>query len=150
MGERLRNLRILLIHQPGAKGVDPGLLLFPEEFENLKSGLQAFMKGAFQENPYQETPILRGLFFSSGRQEGSPYSHFLNALGLIGEKEVLPGTSKGLFLHDFFAKVLPKDRGLFAPTKRALQWRILDKKSWLNRLDCPGHCPLWSPQFFLR
>lgn len=132
MGERLRNLRILLIHQPGAKGVDPGLLLFPEEFENLKSGLQAFMKGAFQESRYQETPILRGLFFSSGRQEGSPYSHFLKALGLIGEKEVLPGTSKGLFLHDFFAKVIPKDKGLFAPTKRALQWRILTRNLGLT------------------
>ncbi len=132
IGERLRNLRILMLHQPGAKGVDPGLLLFPEEFENLKKGLQAFMKGAFKENPYQETPILRGLFFSSGRQEGSPYSHFLNALGLIGEKEVLPGTNKGLFLHDLFAKVFPKDRGLFAPTKRALQWRLLTRNLGLT------------------
>lgn len=132
MGERLRNLRILLIHQPGAKGPDPGLLLFPEEFEGLKKGLQAFMNGAFKENPYQETPILRGLFFSSGRQEGSPYSHFLKALGLIGEKEVLPGTSKGLFLHDLFAKILPKDRGLFAPTKRALQWRLLTRNLGLT------------------
>ena len=132
MGERLRNLRILLIHQPGAKGVDPGLLLFPEEFENLKKGLQSFMNGAFKENPYQETPILRGLFFTSGRQEGSPYSHFLNALGLIGEKEVLPGTNKGLFLHDLFARIFPKDRGLFAPTKRALQWRLLTRNLGLT------------------
>lgn len=132
IGERLRNLRILMLHQPGARGVDPRLLLFPEEFENLKSGLQAFMSGAFKENPYQETPILRGLFFSSGRQEGSPYSHFLSALGLIGEKEVLPGTNKGLFLHDLFAKILPKDRGLFAPTKRALQWRLLTRNLGLT------------------
>ena len=132
IGERLRNLRILMIHQPGAKGVDPGLLLFPEEFENLKRGLQSFMGGAFKENPYQETPILRGLFFSSGRQEGSPYSHFLRALGLIGETEVLPGTNKGLFLHDLFARVFPKDRGLFAPTKRALQWRLLTRNLGLT------------------
>jgi type VI secretion system protein ImpL len=132
IGERLRNLRILLVHQPGAKGADPGLLLFPEEFENLRRGLQSFMNGAFKENPYQETPILRGLFFSSGRQEGTPYSHFLKALGLIGEKEVLPGTSKGLFLHDLFAKILPKDRGLFAPTKRAIQWQLLTRNLGLT------------------
>jgi type VI secretion system protein ImpL len=132
IGERLRNLRVLLLHQPGAKGIDPGLLLFPEEFEGLRRGLQSFMNGAFKENPYQETPILRGLFFTSGRQEGSPYSHFLKALGLIGEKEVLPGTSKGLFLHDLFSKILPKDRGLFAPTKRALQWRLLTRNLGLT------------------
>ncbi len=135
IGERLRNLRILLLNKPESGEVDPGLLLFPEEFENLKTGLESFIKAAFQENPYQETPVLRGLFFSSGRQEGTPYSRFLSALGLIGEKEVLPGTSKGLFLHDFFSKILPKDRGLFAPTRRAIEWQTLTRNlgliSWV-------------------
>ncbi len=135
IGERLRNLRILLLHKSGTGEVDPGLLLFPEEFGNLRQGIESFMKGAFQENPYQETPVLRGLFFSSGRQEGTPYSHFLNTLGLIGEKEVLPGTSKGLFLHDFFSKILPGDRGLFAPTSRAVQWQTFTRNlglvSWV-------------------
>lgn len=132
IGERLRNLRILMVHQPGPSKVDPRLLLFPEEFGNLKKGLNAFMNGAFKENPYQETPLLRGLFFSSGRQEGTPYSHFLSALGLIGEREVLPGTNRGLFLHDLFAKVFPKDRGLLAPTKRAIQWRLLTRNLGLT------------------
>jgi len=125
--ERLRDLRLLLLHRATAGNVDPALLLFPEEFERLETGLQAFIKGAFQENPYQETPPLRGLFFSSGRQEGSPYSHLLKALDLIAAKDVLPGTNKGLFLHDFFAKILPRDRRLFAPTQRALEWSRFTK-----------------------
>jgi type VI secretion system protein ImpL len=132
VGERLRNLRILLLHATEARNVDPGFLLFPEEFENLKGRLQSFMQGMFQANPYQETPLLRGLFFSSGRQEGTPFSHFLKALGVIGEREVLPGTSRGLFLHDFFAKILPQDRGLFAPTRRALEWRSLTRNLGLT------------------
>jgi type VI secretion system protein ImpL len=111
------------------------LLIFPEEFERVKPGIVAFIKGAFQENPFQETPILRGIFFSSGRQEGSPFSHFLKELGLIAERDVLPGTSKGLFLHDFFARIIPKDRKLFVPTQRALDWsrltRNLGLTSWL-------------------
>ena len=93
------------------------------------------MNGTFQENPYQETPILRGLYFSSGKQEGSPYSHFLKELGLIEEREVLPGTSKGLFLHDFFSRIMPADRGLFAPTQRTLEWSKLTQNlglaAWL-------------------
>jgi len=136
IGEHLRHLRILLLHQTPSKTVDPGLLLFPEEFDHLKQGLGSFMDVAFRESSYQETPILRGLFFSSGRQEGSPYSHFLRELGLIGEREVLPGTNKGLFLHDFFAQILPKERGLLAPTQRALQWRTLTRNlglvSWVT------------------
>ncbi len=132
VGERLRSLRLLMLHQSRDKEVEPELLLFPEEFENLKKGLGAFVKGAFVENPYQETPVLRGLFFSSGRQEGTPYSHFLQSLGLIGEKEVLAGTSRGLFLHDFFSKILPKDRGLLAPTKRALEWSIFTRNLGLT------------------
>ena len=139
IGERLRDLRLLLFHHSGTRlktqGIDPGLLLFPEEFEKIKNGISCFFKAAFKENPYQESPILRGLFFSSGRQEGSPYSHFLKELGLIEEREVLPGTNKGLFLHDFFSKILPKDRKLFAPTQRTIEWDKFTKNigitSWI-------------------
>ena len=123
--ERLAALRLLIFHKLETKTLDPALLLFPEEFSRLKVGIDAFMRGAFQVNPYQETPMLRGIFFSSGRQEGSPYSHFLKALGLIEDRQVLPGTSRGLFLHDFFAKILPKERGLFAPTHQAMAWNRL-------------------------
>lgn len=130
--ERLKDIRLQLLHQPAAGKADPALLLFPEEFERLKTGLFAFTRGAFQENPYQETPILRGLFFSSGRQEGSPYSHFLKALGLIGDRDVLPGTSKGMFLFDFFSKILPGDRRLFAPTMHAIQWSRLTRNLGLT------------------
>jgi type VI secretion system protein ImpL len=135
ISERLRDLRLLLFHKSQSKAKDPGLLLFPEEFESLRPGLSAFMKGAFRENPYQETPILRGLFYSSGKQEGSPYSHFLKELGLIDEREVLPGTNKGLFLHDFFSRIMPADRGLFALTQRTLEWSRLTQNlglvAWL-------------------
>jgi type VI secretion system protein ImpL len=135
LGERLRQLRLLLLHEKKDQSADPGLLLFPEEFERLRPGLTSFLQGLSQENPYQETPLMRGLFFSSGRQEGTPYSHFLKTLGLIEEKEVLPGTNKGLFLHDFFAKILPADRGIFAPTMKALEWsrltRNLGLTSWV-------------------
>ncbi|MFH1146599.1 MAG: type VI secretion protein IcmF/TssM N-terminal domain-containing protein [Pseudomonadota bacterium] len=136
IGERLRNLRLLLLHQMPSGKMDPGLFLFPEEFDHLRKGLAAFMNVAFSENPYQETPVVRGVFFSSGRQEGSPYSHFLHAMGFIGEREVLPGTDKGLFLHDLFAKILPGERRVLAPTQRALQWRLLTRNmglvSWIS------------------
>jgi type VI secretion system protein ImpL len=107
VSDRLRELRLLIIQHSGAK-IDPELLLFPEEFERIKPGLDTFINAAFEENLYQETPVLRGIFYTSGCQEGSPYSHFMNSPGLIQEKEILPGTNRGLFLHDFFSKILPE------------------------------------------
>jgi type VI secretion system protein ImpL len=140
VGERLRELRLLLFHKPEGTGSsanasqtqDPALLMFPEEFEGVKPGLSTFLHSAFQENPFQETPILRGVYFSSGRQEGTPYSHFLKELGLIGERDLLPGTNKGLFLHDFFSVLLPKDRYLFVPTQRAMDWNRLTRNLGLT------------------
>ncbi len=136
IGDRLRDLRLLLFQTTRSrvahKGIDPGLLLFPEEFEKVKPGLFAFIKGAFQENPYQESPVLRGVYYSSGRQEGRPYSHFLKALGLIDDGAVLPGTNKGLFLHDLFSRILPSDRKLFMPTQRSLNWNRLTRNMGLT------------------
>jgi type VI secretion system protein ImpL len=133
LSERLAALRLVIFHKP--QSLDPALLLFPEEFRKMKSGLALFLKGVFEVNPYQETPMFRGLYFSSGQQQGSPYSHFLNSLGLIEERDMLPNTSKGLFLHDFFASILPSERGLFTPTRQALAWNRLTKNlglmAWL-------------------
>jgi len=132
IGDRLREIRLLLFEKPDPKGIDPSLLIFPEEFEKLKDGLSVFVRSTFQENPYQETPNFRGIFFSSGRQEGTPYSHFLKDLGLIEEQEVLADRSRGLFLHDFFAKILPGDRGLFSMTQRAIAWKRLTRNLGLT------------------
>lgn len=135
-GERLQQLRLQLLEKdrlPGQRqSPEAGLLLFPNEFKNLHNRLTSFVMAAFKENPYQESPVLRGLYFSSGRQEGTPYSHFLHALGLIQQQEVLPGTSRGLFLHDLFARILPQDRSLFAPTQRALAWNRLTRNIGLT------------------
>ncbi|MCW5214217.1 hypothetical protein VU13_02700, partial [Desulfobulbus sp. US5] len=120
ISERLHQLRLRLLSSEAEHAAD--LLLFPNEFKQLHNRLIGFVEAVFKENPYQETPALRGLYFSSGRQEGTPYSHFLHALGLIRQQELLPGTSRGLFLYDFFARILPGDRYLFAPTQRALAW----------------------------
>ncbi len=125
--EKLRQLRVLLLSggqhaERSSSTAKTGLLLFPDEFSGIKERLQLFTEAAFKENPYQETPLLRGIYFSSGRQEGAPYSLFLQELGLIRHQDVVPESSRGFFLHDLFSKVMPGDRHLYAPTGKALAW----------------------------
>lgn len=135
--DKLKELRLLLFHKPKntfgiSQKTDTALLLFPEEFQGMNTNLDIFLQNAFKENPYQESPILRGIFFSSGRQEGTPYSHFLSSLGLIEQRDILPGTNRGLFLHDLFTRILPQDKELFAPTQRRLAWSRLTRNLGLT------------------
>ena len=127
MGQRIRDILLLILQAHPGTIKDPDLLLFPKEFGKLEPNLEKFINRVFQQTPYQETPLFRGIFFTSGRQEGTPFSHFLKDLGLISEQQVLPGTNKGLFLHNFFAALLPGDRGLFSLTARGAQWIRLTK-----------------------
>lgn len=148
IGKRLRNMRLLLLHQSDSKATDRAMLLFPEEFEGIKGPLQDFLKTLFGKNPYQETPLLRGLYFSSGRQKGQPISQFHNSLDTVDENG-LPDTARGLFLHDFFSKILPKDRDILMPTKRAAEWNLLAGNlgliSWV--IVCIALCGLLSFSF---
>ncbi|MBI5520498.1 MAG: hypothetical protein HY916_10635 [Desulfovibrio sp.] len=120
ISRRLKDLRLLL----GAGSGDGKAALFPDEFERLAPLIRAFVEGAFNENPYQETPFLRGIFISSGRQSGMTSSGVLSSLeSLKGKQWRLPDTGRGLFLHDFFAAILPRERGLIRRIDEYLSWR---------------------------
>lgn len=120
--ESLGNYRLRLSNLPGNEKVSPEVLLFPEEFGMLKKGLKRFIDGAFNKSVYQESPFLRGVYFTSGRQSGEPHSYFINKLGFnLNNKQV--SSDRSYFLFDFFSKILPSDRGLFTLTKRALEWK---------------------------
>ena len=120
IGERLQSLRMALIAR--STQIAPELLLFPSELQQLKPGLEVFLKACLGDNTYLETPFLRGLFFSSGLQEGGAVSSVLG--------HVLPPVARhassnaGLFLHDFFDRILPQDRHMFLPVSLRNPWRL--------------------------
>ncbi|GAB6060158.1 type VI secretion protein IcmF/TssM N-terminal domain-containing protein [Desulfonatronum parangueonense] len=122
IARRLKDLRLLLAGGAGASGGRAAL--FPDEFERLTPQIRAFIQGAFHENPYQETPFFRGLFISSGRQSGLTRSGVLGALESFKDRQWrLPDTGLGLFLHDFFSAILPKDRFGFRMLGEYMSWR---------------------------
>lgn len=149
IGKRLRNMRLLLLHQSDSIEIDMSMFLFPEEFGGIKEPLQNFVRALFGQNPYQETPIFRGVYFGSGRQKGCPVSRLSKTLDIADESEVLPDTSRGLFLHDFFSSILPKDKDILMPTKRAKEWNSLAGNlgliSWV--IVCIALCGLLSFSF---
>ncbi|WP_165176442.1 type VI secretion protein IcmF/TssM N-terminal domain-containing protein [Desulfovibrio sp. ZJ369] len=130
---RLSDLSLLFIAHARAGNAEAVLL--PEELERLYPGIRAFVRGAFAPSVYAEAPRLRGLFFSSGRQEGQVRSNLLAELNTFKDVgRALPGTDNALFLHDFFTAILPRERGL---------GRIVD--TWLNLLGFRRNlrCAVW-------
>ena len=123
ISKRLGELRLIMAHR--GKPADPGALFFPNEFEQLTPGIQVFVKAVFEENPYQETPLFRGLYFSSARQEGRPQSEFLSLTGIVHSANSDSAGENGLFLKDIFKSVLPNDRYLYRPVQEFLRWRTL-------------------------
>jgi type VI secretion system protein ImpL len=131
--DKLKDIRLILVNKDEVRErhfVEPDVLLFPDELERLRKGLMVFCNGAFKDNPFQELAPVRGIYFCSGQQAGRPVTSQSGArhLGVLE----LPGTGHGFFLHDFFAKILPADRPLYAMTKRAREWHRMTYNLWLT------------------
>jgi type VI secretion system protein ImpL len=132
--DKLKDIRLILANEEQVRGrhyIEPEVLLFPDEFDRMRRGLIGFCTGAFKDNPFQELPLVRGIYFCSGQQVGrSSSSQTGNPEQLHGRE--LPGTGNGFFLHDFFAKILPADRAMYAPTRRATEWHRLTQNLWVT------------------
>lgn len=120
---QLKDIRLQISYKPGQKRIMPDVLLFPEEFEALKPGLDKFFEHAFKDNLYQETVLLRGVYFTSAVQEGMPISTYTDKLETQENITGAEVKEKSFFVHDFFAKILPEDRYMFEPTQNALDSR---------------------------
>ncbi|MDY7230939.1 type VI secretion system membrane subunit TssM [Hyalangium rubrum] len=92
---------------------------FPQQFEGLKDNIAAMVQALFAENVYQDTPVMRGVYFTSGTQEGSPIDRVMNAMAdAFGIRRSLPSNSKpavearSYFLRDVFGNVIFPDQDL--------------------------------------
>jgi len=93
---------------------------FPQEFAALQPVLADFLRLVFSGGGKLEvTPRVRGVYFTSGTQEGSPIDRVMGALsrsfGIDSRSAaVAPGRGKSYFLHRLLKDVVFAERGLGA------------------------------------
>lgn len=91
---------------------------FPQYFEPLQNNLAMFVGELFAENIYNESPIMRGCYFTSGTQEGRPIDRIMNsmaeAFGVQPHMQMHAQPqhveAKSYFLGQLFTKVIFPDR----------------------------------------
>ncbi len=106
---------------------------FPQQVAALKPLLEDFLQKVFAPNRYQDRAWLRGVYFSSGTQEGSPIdrvmSSLANSFGM--SLQALPsyqGHSRSYFITRMFQDVLFKESDLASANRRYETQRL-----WLQR-----------------
>jgi type VI secretion system protein ImpL len=100
---------------------------FPQQFAVLRRNLSRFVSVMFQANVFQQTPTLRGVYFTSGTQEGRPFNLLMNRLaesmGIRRKVEPVEAVvdQKSYFLHDVFMNVIFQDRGVASASEAELK-----------------------------
>lgn len=96
----------------------PALFSFPIEFSAMREAVCKFVELLFQDDPYHSKPLLRGFYFTSALQEGSPRlaagARVSSIFGLsrLGFEASPPPASNSFFLRTLFKEVIFPDRHL--------------------------------------
>jgi type VI secretion system protein ImpL len=59
---------------------EPEFTVSPNQFAGLRGALQEFVEQVFSPSPYEAQPLLRGVYFVSGTQEGTPIDRMLGSI----------------------------------------------------------------------
>jgi type VI secretion system protein ImpL len=109
LGQRLDDRLIDRLQQERDPQRRAQLYGFPQQFAALKGTLGECVDGLFSDSRFTEKPLLRGVYFTSGTQEGSPLDRMLGSLGRalhLDRKVLAPQTPSG---KSFFITRLLKD-----------------------------------------
>lgn len=127
--DRTEDLRLVISRQ---LGLNEAILTFPNELAKLKPALEHFFEGAFQDTPYLDSPLVRGIYLSSAEQDDAEFPNFFNN---ETKAEKTRGSSQGLFLKDLLGRLIPQDRYLVSPLGMLRRWylatRNLGVASWI-------------------
>ena len=109
--ERLYERVLSRLHQERDVKRRGAILDFPQQMENLKSIIDSFVKQTFVKNRYRFQPYLRGIYFTSGTQDGTPIDRLMSSIsssfGFARDVAQHPQqTGKSYFLGHLFRSVI--------------------------------------------
>jgi type VI secretion system protein ImpL len=119
------------------------LYLFPQQFASIGSTLNDFLDKVFAPSRFEEKPLLRGVYLTSGTQEGNPIDRVMGTLGRAFRLErkllePLVPSGKSFFITRLLREVIFHEAGLAGTNlkwerrRRLLQWGGLVAAAFLT------------------
>ncbi|MEQ6250633.1 type VI secretion system membrane subunit TssM [Sulfitobacter sp. HNIBRBA3233] len=112
---------------------------FPGQLDQLTGPLKVLVEAIFGESRYEESPWMRGIYFTSATQEGSPIDRMVSGIaGSLGLSAPMParrahGTTRSFFLRNLLTDLIFPEAGLgrFDP-------RAEERRRWIWRGTLAG------------
>ncbi|USX24013.1 type VI secretion system membrane subunit TssM [Oxalobacteraceae bacterium OTU3CINTB1] len=106
---------------------------FPQQFAAIGEVLGGFLNEVFQSTRFEQAALLRGVYFTSGTQEGSPIDRVMVSLASafgLDRKVLAPNAASGrsYFITNLLRELMFKEAGLagtdrdFERRRRRLRW----------------------------
>ncbi len=100
----------------------------PGQMAMMRDNIEEFLRRVFEPTRYDTNAILRGFYFTSGTQEGTPIDQVLGAMSRDGEgagfqPAFMSGKGKSYFLNDLLSKVVFAERDWVNFDRRAVRRR---------------------------
>ena len=97
---------------------------FPQQFAALRTRLLELVDGAFRGSEQDRRMFLRGVYFTSGTQEGTPIDRLLGSLGRAAGlgtdgRAAAPEAGRAYFIEQLLRDVVLQEAGLAGTDRRA-------------------------------
>ena len=99
----------------------------PGQMALLRDNVSDFLRRIFEPTRYKSSAILRGFYFTSGTQEGTPIDQVLGAMSRNDQApgafapSFMSGQGKSFFLHDVLRRVIFEERDWVGHDARAVR-----------------------------
>jgi type VI secretion system protein ImpL len=105
---------------------------FPQQLASLREVAETFLSDIFEESRYEERQLMRGVYFTSGTQEGTPIDRLMMGMARtfgIGRQAIGSGQGQGrsYFLTRLMQGVIFREAGIVSAddrVERRYRWAI--------------------------
>ncbi|MFD1795524.1 type VI secretion system membrane subunit TssM [Paracoccus aurantiacus] len=112
----------------------------PGQMALLRDNISDFLRRVFEPTRYKTNAILRGFYFTSGTQEGTPIDQVLGAINSgsdgpsVFQPAFMSGRGKSFFIHDLLKRVIIPEQGWVSHDRKAVRRAMVIRTALLSAI----------------